>query len=196
MALSLSISFCQSDGCKTLTITDDTGEYSGLNQTGWGTPNIELADVSVATITITDPDDVAHVIDLVNDLGIDYLTATADTLEYDIANTYFGLGTDDKITDGIYNILYSITDTSLDVYTIERNIAIYCNIACQINDLLKMIPEQYSCNKCNTAFINEVFECYMMYKALINAAECGSVSEFNNILAMLKKMINNAKYGL
>ena len=190
------MTFCQSDGCKTLTVTDSTGEYSGTNLTGWGTPNIELSDVSVATVTITDPDDVEHVVDLVNDLGIDYLTATADTLEYDIDSTYFGLASTDTIPDGIYNFLYSITDTSLDVYTMERNIALYCNIGCEINDLLKMIPEQYSCNKCNTAFINEVYGIYMMYKALINAAECGSVSEFNNILAMLKKMINNAKYGL
>ena len=196
MALELDISFCQSDGCKTLTITDTAGEYSVDNLTGWGGPNTEIADVSSATIVITDPSDEEHTVDLVNDLGIDYLTATWDTLEYDIASTYLGKASDEKIDDGIYNIVYEVTDVNLNSYSVERNVAIYCNLACQMHDLLKMIPEQYSCNKCNTAFINDVFECYMLYRSLLNAAECGSVSEFDNIYTMLTKMINKAKYGL
>jgi len=197
MALTLSLASCQSNGCKLLTLTDNTGLYQAItNPGGWNSPNVDLnTEVSIATLSIIDPAGATHLVDIINDLGFDFTTAIWDTLEYEVDNTYLGLASDIALSDGIYNVTYTIRTIAAD-YTVERNFAVMCNTACDIANLIKLIPEQYNCNKCNTDYINQVFLCYMLYQSALSAAYCGSESEYNNIMTSLTTLINNTKYEL
>lgn len=195
MALELQLSYCQGDGCKTLTITDSTGEYNAVtNPTGWDP--VWLPDVTDASLVITDPSDNEYTIDIINDLGIDFATATVNTLEYDIASTLVGKSSTESFDDGIYTVVYSITLLGTDTYTVTRMFAIDCNLQCSIDALVAMIPSQYNCNNCNTSFIDDVFLAYMLFGAMKNAALCGGIDQWYNMKTTLNKLITNIKYGL
>lgn len=56
MALELSINVSLSSNGKTMTFTETTGAYNiGTNPKGWGSPNVLLADASLATLDISTP---------------------------------------------------------------------------------------------------------------------------------------------
>lgn len=198
MALELSLVMCKSEGCKLLTFTDDTGLYEATsNPHGWYGPNTDLnADVAGAFLIITDPSGDVYTIDIISDLGFDYPTAEVDLLEYEVPSTLLGLAATESFADGIYDVTYKIIDNADNEYTVSRKFAMMCTVWCDISNLLAMIPEQYNCNKCNKDFIHDVYDCYMLMKAAEHASYCGSQSEFENILATLKILITNVKYGL
>ena len=57
MALELSINVALSSNGKVMTFTETTGAYDAtLNPTGWGSPNLELTDISEAKLEVTKPD--------------------------------------------------------------------------------------------------------------------------------------------
>jgi len=195
MALTLQLSYCQSNGCKTLTITDSTGTYD-VTTNPTGCDPLWLPDVTAATLVITDPSDNEYTIDIISDLGIDYSTATVDTLEYDVPSTLLGKSSTEAFDDGIYEVVYTITLLGVTTFTVTRMFAVDCSLRCDIDSLLAMVPSQYNCNSCNTDFIDDVFLAYMLFKAMQNAAQCGGIDEWYNMKTTLTKLITNIQYGL
>ena len=103
MALALTFRIALSSDAKTLTITDRTGAYSGLQTGGFGSPNPAVSDATSATIKIakrnSDGTFAAEItVNVFNALPSD----SAGT--YDISATT-GVNAD-TYTDGIYRFIF------------------------------------------------------------------------------------------
>ena len=106
MALELKLSLCFKEKCSKLQISDATGEYDvTTNPTGWGAPNLALADVDSATVVLTPPGGSA----------INY-DVTAEVQGGIIVDGTFLLKLVDNITlnDGIYTVTYTVVDEDTD----------------------------------------------------------------------------------
>lgn len=135
MAVSLDFSYLQSNDRKTIEITDTTGEYDAVSNTGgWGTPNPDPStDVVAATattvakyhvlldITYTDSggtETTYDTIDLYSEFTSEF--AAGYGMVYTLTMAHFeesgvAVGTaDDEFPDGIYDITYSITNATDD----------------------------------------------------------------------------------
>src|SRR3972149_3726762 len=109
MALALTFRIALSSDAKTLTITDRTGAYSGLQTGGFGSPNPAVSDATSATIKIakrnSDGTFAAEItVNVFNALPSD----SAGT--YDISATT-GVNAD-TYTDGIYRFIYTVAGSS------------------------------------------------------------------------------------
>ncbi len=82
---------------------DETGAYSSGNIGGWGAPNAAIASVTGVFISITKRGGTTYNIDPSPSLP------TVDTAyEYAIAATEFGFAAGVKITDGLYQVAYTV----------------------------------------------------------------------------------------
>ena len=109
MALSPKISICIKDNCRQLVFTDTTATYNASTNTGgWGTPNLELADVTSATISVTIPEHSVvevNVTDTVVGATIIDGIFELDTLTME---NNFDSAEDTAFPDGIYEVTYTI----------------------------------------------------------------------------------------
>ena len=195
MALELKLTQSITD-YTSITLTDSSGTYNAsTNPTGWGAPNIEIADVLYAKIFITLGSTTTE-IDLVDDLGIDFSTATASTLIYNIPYTMFG-GTvsTDLVPDEVWEIEYRISDTvnwddGGNDYYITLNLMTYYVIQGQVYDRIKLLPTYYTCSDCNNLFVKETSTIFMLLQALIASTSYSSTSQFTEILSSLEDILS------
>lgn len=146
MALAPSLSICLHNNCKELLLTDTTGTYSATNTGGWGAPNITLASVDEAIISITFPDTDDTELEL--DVQATIIAATIVDGEFELDD----ITTDDtdlsttKFPDGIYDITYTITESGTD-YSYSCKTLVTCQVECCIE---KQRANFYkTCNTCD-----------------------------------------------
>lgn len=187
MSVILQFSICQSNDCETLTFTETTGAYDVTsNPNGWGSPNRATSSATIVTLTVTNPDDTEYVLDL----SANYPT-TDITLEYEINPTEIGLTAGTKIPDGIYKFNYSVTTVvtgTTIVYTQTVYKALYCQVQCCALNMFVGLDVECECSQDS---IDKAIKGYALLKGLQMAAECGNITEFNNILAQLEKLCLN-----
>lgn len=184
MALELKISACFIDNCSKLEIKDTTGEYSLTNLTGWNTPNLNLVDVDVATITLTFPSG--------NTVVYDELAEVNGAV---IVNGSFLLKEieDLNLVDGIYNISYYVEDTDTDTsYEYSFKIFSTCKAKCCVEKMkLKFKEEMCGCNW------KTYWDYYMQAKAFLESAKyayaCGKDEQAKDILKSLEKICSFQK---
>jgi len=167
MALSLSLSFLQSNDNETLQITDDSGTYHAVdNPTGWGTPNEAVTDIVVSTDTTTAGK--YHLL-----LSTDYTGSDGVTTTYDQINLYDHNGaafvdtsdlvwtfdpshfsasgtamgeSDDTLLDGKYDFVYQLVSNSdhSDVKaTLSKSILLDGNVRVKVYNQLRQISTIY-----------------------------------------------------
>lgn len=198
MALELQATSPTQTGCLGLTFTDTTGVYNvTTNPGGYNTPNLESNDVSEATISIyapnstvpyiitfvvetgniasaiiTNPDGTTDDIttDVVTTQGLSFPFSTdfgSDSLAID--ETWIGGTEDEALSDGVYTIVYEVTDgvTSYNttVYTLSK-----CNACCCITKAFANLTEGCGCNdgSLKTAQLADAF-----LTSAVSAAELG-----------------------
>jgi hypothetical protein len=98
------------------------------------------------------------------------------TIEYIITNTF---------TDGLYNILYTLTDDDGDTFYITKTVLLYCNVDCCVSKLLLEIPNIYQCNSCQKERIQYILEMEALRVSLENAVAMGKYDIAENILDLL-----------
>lgn len=189
MALIPNISFCTRDNCKILKLSDITGTYSATNTGGWGAPNSALADVTEAIISVLLPDETLAVeFDVV-------ATVTAATIidgEFildQLTMEDFGLDSDTKFPDGIYEITYTITEGGTE-YTKSIKTFSVCQVSCCIEKMKTKFQEKLECDCGWEVF----FMNYLKAKALLDGAKrafgCGNDTKAENILESIEKLCN------
>jgi hypothetical protein len=99
-----------------------------------------------------------------------------DTIEYIITNTF---------TDGLYNVLYTLTDEDGDTFYITKTILLYCNVDCCVSKLILEIPDLYVCNTCKKERIQYILEMSSLRISLQNAVAMGKYDLAENILELL-----------
>lgn len=177
MALVLQFRIALSSDGKTLTITDRTGVYSGLNVGGTGSPNPAISDATSATIKIA-------LRNADGTFGTETTTNAYSTLPSNSAGTY-DIVTTAARADGIYRFIYTVAgtsggtpfSTSVTRYDVLRNsIAI-----CYQKKAVKVATCECSCDS-----IEKEFKCFSLYMRLLQSAEC--CSDLNAIHKYLTKL--------
>jgi hypothetical protein len=181
--LSLNFEICQVNACKDLVFSETTGPYDSVyNTTGYGTPNIELADMESAILTITDPTGTISTIDLTpqgfptDDLIADGYTITSTT----------------PLADGQWTFIYTVTPSLLgsEPYTKTISKLFYCNADCCVE---KMLTKVEVCDCCNdNTDLNNYVKVSTFLSSLKKAASCGDVTSFSSILKIVNKLCKNS----
>lgn len=184
MSLILNFEICQANGCKDLVFSETTGAYNATYNTGgYGTPNETTAAAQTATLTITNASGLVNTIDLMpegfptDDIVADGYTITSSTV----------------LPDGMYTFVYNVTyDYRGTIVTYSKSISklFYCNSECCVNQMLSNL--NLTCDCCETdENIKDYYKAWTFLQALKNAAQCGDVTTFNNILKIITKLCKN-----
>lgn len=181
MALQLSFQICQSNTCDALTFVETTGAYSATNLTGWGAPNVALADATSAILTITLASGNIYTIDL---LATTYFPTDDRTFEYELTNSDFGYTDGGKITDQLITFTYTvIADGTTYTQTIRQGF--YCQVQCCVYSMFKDL--NVTCDSCSQSKTKAI-DAYLLLKGLMYSANCGNTTNFNSQLATLQKL--------
>ncbi len=182
MALTLNFEICQVNSCKDLVFSETTGAYNATyNLTGWGTPNLTLAEVATATLTITSPSGVS----IINLVPQGFPTDDLTTDGYTIASTT-------ALPDGTYTFTYTVVSNDDPSVTYTKTITklFYCNSDCCVT---KMLPYVEECDTCNhsTSSTNYI-TAWVTLQSLIKAASCGDIANFTSLLKIITKLCKNS----
>lgn len=219
MAVALALTYSQSNDAKTLLLTDNTGAYDAVTNTGgWGAPNQVTSDVVLSSattvdkywltldVTYTNSSDESTVYDTIDlydeftsefskSYGMEFELTMAHLLESGVAA---GTATD-VFPDGIYDVVYTITeaDTDLLVYIKDYELLIYGNIQIAVFDMV--------CENISTVYKQKLFNAderdwqelleaefiHAYYNGLIASADDAQRSKKIEMLYFLEQKLNN-----
>jgi len=191
MAVELNISYCTQEACKTLLLTDTTGDYALDNLGGWGTPNEDKALVDNASVafTITIPNGTSYTVWAQADLGVDY---TTDLLEFPISTTHIGLTTDDIFPEGIYEVemylVYDPLSTAVEM-TVARRFYVLCEMQYNIDSLLVEYVQSNLCDTVDYKKIENIYQVFLLYRALQESVSCGQADQADALYCRINKML-------
>lgn len=189
MSLKLNFDICQSTSCKWFSFKETTGIYdTNSNPGGWGSPNPELVDGTNATLVITLPGSTTPTsVDISS-----YFPSDDNTFSINITNTDLGLGVNDSLPGGIYQITYNVT-VETSVYSKTKYIIISCQYDCKIEQLLSDLVISECCLECD----NEDFDKVVYLKTLLciakQAAECGNLNRAQEAINTLDNLLSGIK---
>jgi len=195
MAFISTISACL-NGCNRITITDTTGFYnSTTNPFGWNNDltvwrtNVDSPNIVEAKLSISLNGGAPIVIDVLT-------TIQAAVFPIFELYEYFPLDNADNSTlqDGYYNITYTITDSTDEVYQTEIQFVVYCNVACCVSKLAARVADEL-CNNCDSEAYNDFLIADGMLQALKAVAESKGTQEINKLLNKLQKLCNQTSAG-
>jgi len=165
MGLKLKAKACFLNKCTSLSLTDITGEHdAAANPGGWGTPNVDVGDVTEATIKIIHPDGTEQEMDVSSQVPSVY--------NGNFYYTYIVPASSGSFSDGLYEIHYTVVadDTT---YEYVCYLASLCSVWCCYQDHLKKLP-QVMCEQCDyEKYYQDMQYMGTMLKALLYAEWCG-----------------------
>lgn len=198
MALVLQATSPTQTGCLGFTFTDTTGVYNATTNTGgYGAPNLESNDATESTISIYAPGStVPYIITFVLEIGninsaiITNPDGTTDDITTDVVTTqglsfpfstdfssdsllidetWIGGTEDEALTDGVYTIVYTVSDGVTEynttVYTLSK-----CNAQCCISKAYANLTDGCGCNDSNLKSV-QMADAFM--NAAVSAANLG-----------------------
>ena len=174
-----------------LTLVDSTGLYNAdTNPTGWGHPNIALNEVLYAHLLVTNPSGIIYDLDIINDLGIDFQTATVDELVYNIPSALIGGSLGEVLADGTYSVVYKISTTNPFVtgYISTYDIMTYYEVQNKVFKRIINIPYYYKQEK-ESLYIKETTTLFMLFQALIESAIYYDVTKFGIALNAINDIL-------
>ena len=187
MALSLKISVCQEQDCKSIKFSEATGAYSSSNTGGWGSPNPAIADASSAVLTITFPyNSSTTTVTIPSSTLYPTFPTSTTTTEYTITSSTLALGSGLQLPDGLYTFVYTVMTTSGEFTTGPIRVLMYCQVECCVNNLLAKVATE-GCD-CSDETVDIALEGYFWLQALKAAADCGNTTAVNNILDILDRI--------
>ncbi len=219
MALELLATSPTQTGCFGFTFTDTTGVYNvTTNPGGYGAPNVESNDINGATISIytpgstvpyiitfvittgnidsaiiTNPDGTTNDVttDVVTTQGLSFPFSTAfgsDSLLID--ETWIDGTENESITDGVYTVVYEVTDGTNSYNTTTYPLST-CNACCCIT---KAYANLKSGCGCNDNGLKSVQMADAFLNAAVSAADLGMFEAAQtNIEKALEICTNNCK---
>lgn len=184
MALKLKYNLCVTNNCKQLKFTEETGIYNATtNLTGYGTPNIEIADVVTAVLTIIGPNGISYDVDL---FVTGLFPSNTNSIEYTIPLLDYGNPT--IITDGQWYFNYTITTNMAETYNTSVYKYFYCNSECCVAN---MLPNTELCDCCESVNNDKYITAWTFLQSLKNAAKCGDYTNFTTIKKIIDKLCKN-----
>ena len=182
MALVPKISISTNNKCDKITITEETNVFVlGSNEGGWGGPNINTDDIASALLEINNLDgDTVQTVDILPSFSS---VASAPTPGAFVVST----NTVWENADGIYELVYTITSETDNVFT--NNVThelILCNLCnCMQSLILKMLEA------CDTKSVQtlktQVDQMEIFIYGIKSAFSCADYDTATNILEAATK---------
>lgn len=179
--LQVSFSEAQSSNRKGVVFTELTGAYNVVsNPDGYGVPNATIAQITQATLYITDTGGTLHTVNV-------YPTFPSSTNgTFTVNNTDLGLTANDLLPDGFYKVRYEVQGTTGTqngvLSSVTKDILLYGGVECCVRKL----AAKGDCN-CKKP---EAVEARMMLEAMILAAENCDETCAQKILTELQRICN------
>jgi hypothetical protein len=134
--------------CTSFTLYDKTGDYSSINPTGWGFPNITRASVTYLNLFVFNPlTQKSYVSIPPTGVNYDLVGTSFFTTGYQIELTY-SLITGGQQTGNLPNGLYTIWINSVQGATALSTVQVCiqpCDIVCELNKLSEKILYTKAC---------------------------------------------------
>tara|TARA_R100000406_G_C3106670_1_gene123335 strand:- start:1032 stop:1631 length:600 start_codon:yes stop_codon:yes gene_type:complete len=186
------ISFSAHESCdsQNIVFTDTTGAYDPVtNTTGWGAPNFPLSVVQDAEINITDPSGTLYQLEW----GIFGATLpNANNNSFMINMSMLGGTANTTMTQGLYNIEYRILVAEQGGagtwITARKFVFCYSTIKCCVHKMLAALDICDDC-PCDSEKQNAL-EAYTLYKAMLYASSCGSITKADKIFKQVSRLCN------
>ena len=204
MALSLSFAVAESNNNKLISITDSTGVYDALTNTGgWGAPNPLVTEIDGVThtlglnITIKTSDSTEttyDTIDLYDEFG-PFADITELVFDLDCSMLLIGttaLGTaDDEFPDGIYTFEYIYDEGLGTEISTSVDVLIEGKVRNAIYELYRTIPTIYNCKDCKSKEILDIIFARAYYKSMIISAYVAREDNLLNMLTVIERIVTN-----
>ena len=178
MGLVLSSLIQLNSGNTSLTIFDNTGDYSLLNQGGYGTPNPDTTDVTQATLTI----------DIQGYNSYAPVTVEITASFADLFTTGFTLSALEALNlpvfpDGWYKFTYSVVALGIEYSYVNTN-AFWGEVQCCVRKAVL----QLSTTITDVKKAEQVHYMSLLFDALTSSACCNNMDSFTVKLKELKKL--------
>ena len=196
MAFIPTISACL-NGCTGITFNDTTGFYNNPNNLyGWND------DSTLWKTNILSP----YVIAATISISLNGGEATSVSVLDKIQNSVFpdfelyqytpvdSTGSTFNLSDGYYNIVYTITDNNDVVYTTDTTFVVYCNVACCVANKAAAVAEEL-CLDCDSQAYEDFLLADGILQALKATAESLGTAEFTKLLNKLQKLCGTSTTG-
>jgi len=179
--LQVSFSHKQSSNRKGVVFTDTTGAYDVVsNPDGYGTPNATIAQISQATLYITDTGGTLHTVNV-------YPTfPSAVDGTFTVNNTDLGLASDVLLPDGFYNVRFEVQGTTGTQNGVLSSVTKRILLSGGVECCVRKMAAKGDCN-CKKP---EAVEARMMYEAMILSADNCDETCAQKILTELQRMCN------
>jgi len=177
----------ESDNAREFTFFETTGAYNASdNAGGYGSPNDDTTDVTVAELKVTPPGGTEVTLDLLV-LSSSFPT-TDSTAEYTFKTQDIGLGTDDQFEDGAWLFKWEITSPNESATVVnQQTILVSGKARCCVYHMLCEID---LCNCCD-ADLARALEAFTYYRAAIACAACGNADKFADLITIINKYCND-----
>lgn len=197
MAFIPTISACL-NGCTGITFNDTTGFYNNPNNLyGWndnatlwknqvgGSPYVTAATIDISlnggeAISVSVLDKIQN--SVFPDFELYQYTPVDST------------GSTFNLSDGYYNIVYTITDNNDVVYTTDTTFVVYCNVACCVANKAAAVAAEL-CNDCDSQAYEDFLLADGILQALKATAESLGTAEFTKLLNKLQKLCGTSTTG-
>lgn len=183
MALSPKAKLCFIHNCTELTPYDITGAYNAsTNTTGWGSPNLTLAGVTSAILTVTLPSGDSEDFDLTTTVQ-GATIVDGQFLLTTLTPNSFGSSLE-KFPDGIYELEYNIDS---DTYIYSAKVFNTCQADCCVEKMKTKFAEKMCGCDWDVYWKN-----YQLAKAYLIGAKykfaCGNYTDATDILSKVNKI--------
>jgi hypothetical protein len=174
---------------KSIIFTDITGAYSTFNIGGWGVPNYELSDVLDVELVVTIPGGTKFILD--NSMLTPDLPNSSNG-EFNIHMGLLGGTQGATVTQGVYEFEYRILvddGTSGGFLITKRKYGLMSSvIKCCVH---KMLANLDICDDCPCGEDkSNALEAYTLYKAMLYAYTCGSLTKAAKMAKQVDKLCN------
>lgn len=190
MGLQLKYTVTLGDDCKSFIITQNTGAYNNPNNlTGFGTPNLAIADITSSLITVEN---------LTTGVTYDNLLITSSstvgnettftTEDLEISGISIG---DITLPDGQYCFTYTVIGGGVTYEQIVKKVWL-CESCCKIKT--KACEIDLECGCCNEPCADEIWkflQAYTELKIIEYSAYCSSQSNINNKIKSLQSFLTS-----
>lgn len=177
----LVISICvEEDGCEAVAIKDTTGKYSSANPTGFGAPNIGIANVTDAWFEFTPPGkDPDTEFIKTNSIFPDF--PTLEDVQYEVLAESLGLK---KFCSGTWTIRMVVVDNNGAEYKGGDQFVLFNSAKCCIKKAMAKI------NRSN--LLSPESQAYLELSRLLEVAEwaaceCKNFTQANDILSYINE---------
>ena len=189
MAIKVNFKIVEACDSKSILFTDTTGAYSSANITGWGAPNPLIGTVIDVEIIIIAPDGNTYVISMADISGD--LPSDSNGI-FNIHMGYLGGTMGATIQQGIYSVEYRViyADGSVTGQLVSKRKYVLATsvIKCCVH---KMLASLDMCDDCPCGEDkSNALEAYTLYKAMLYAYACGSLTKAGKMATQVNKLCN------